>query len=91
MEEDEPVPKSRKAQLLPLAYFPIDPEYNVPAALKPAESETIVEMPTSTGAPAASGSSAPWSSSSKGSRSSSPRVSTLTRRISTTSPSCSPI
>jgi uncharacterized protein (DUF1684 family) len=49
MEEDEPVPKSRKAKLLPLAYFAIDPEYNVPAALKPAESETIVQMPTSTG------------------------------------------
>ena len=50
MEEDEPVPKSRKAKLLPLAYFPIDPDYNVPAALKPAEKEAIVQMPTSTGA-----------------------------------------
>jgi len=50
MEENEPVPKSRKAKLLPLAYFPIDPGYNVPAALKPAEKEAIVQMPTSTGA-----------------------------------------
>lgn len=50
-EEDEPVPKSRKAELLPLAYFPIEPDYNVPAALKPAAEETIVMMPTSTGAP----------------------------------------
>ena len=50
MEEDEPVPKSRKAKLLPLAYFPIDPDYNVPAALKPADKEAIVQMPTSTGA-----------------------------------------
>jgi len=50
MAEGEPVPKSRKAKLLPLAYFPIDPDYNVPAALKPAGSETIVQMPTSTGA-----------------------------------------
>jgi uncharacterized protein len=48
-EEDEPVPKSRKEKLLPLAYFPIDPEYNVPSALKPAETDTIVQMPTSTG------------------------------------------
>ena len=48
--EDEPVPKSRKAKLLPLAYFPIDPDYNVPAALKPADKEAIVQMPTSTGA-----------------------------------------
>jgi uncharacterized protein (DUF1684 family) len=50
LEEDEPVPKSRKSELLPLAYFPIDPEYKVPAALKPAAEETIVMMPTSTGA-----------------------------------------
>jgi len=50
MEEDEPVPKSRKGKLLPLAYFPIDPDYNVPAALKPAEKEAVVQMPTSTGA-----------------------------------------
>src|SRR6266446_6730393 len=41
LKEDEPVPKSRKARLLPLAYFPIDPKYSVPAALKPAGSETI--------------------------------------------------
>ena len=49
IEEGDPVPKNRQAKLLPLAYFPIDPEYNVPAALKPAEKETIVEMPTSVG------------------------------------------
>jgi uncharacterized protein (DUF1684 family) len=51
MKEDEPIPKSRKAALLPLAYFAIDPDYNVPAGLKPAPSETIVEMTTSTGKP----------------------------------------
>jgi uncharacterized protein (DUF1684 family) len=51
MTEDEPVPKARKSTLLPLAYFPIDPDYNVPAALKTADTETIVEMPTSTGKP----------------------------------------
>jgi uncharacterized protein len=48
-DEDDPVPKGRKAELLPLAYFPVDPEYNVPASLKPAQEETIVEIPTSTG------------------------------------------
>jgi uncharacterized protein (DUF1684 family) len=48
--EDDPIPKNRKAELLPLAYFPIEPDYNVPAALKPAAQETIVMMPTSTGA-----------------------------------------
>jgi uncharacterized protein (DUF1684 family) len=51
MQEDEPVPKSRKAKLLPLPYYPIDPEYNVPAGLKPAATETIVEMATSAGIP----------------------------------------
>ena len=49
MEEDDPVPRNRKPELLPLAYFVIDPEYNVPAGLKPFEQETIIEMPTSTG------------------------------------------
>jgi uncharacterized protein (DUF1684 family) len=49
VEEDDPVPKNRRGELLPLAYFAIDPEYNVPAGLKPSADETIVEMPTSTG------------------------------------------
>lgn len=48
-EEDSPVPKNRKAELLPLAYFPIDPNYNVPGALKPIDDPTILQMPTSTG------------------------------------------
>jgi uncharacterized protein len=46
---DDPIPKTRHAEFLPLAYFPIDPEYNVPAVLKPTGDMTIVEMPTSTG------------------------------------------
>jgi uncharacterized protein len=46
---DDPIPKSRHAQFLPLAYFPIDPGYSVPAALKPSDDPTIIEMPTSTG------------------------------------------
>ena len=71
-EEDEPVPKNRKAELLPLAYFPIEPDYNVPAALKPAETgndrhDADVHRRT---APR-SGSSGPWSSCSRASRSSS--------------------
>jgi uncharacterized protein len=47
--EDEPIPASRKADFLPLAYFPIDPDYNVPAVLKRIDDPTIVDMPTSTG------------------------------------------
>lgn len=47
---DDPVPKARHAEFLPLAYFPIDPDYNVPAVLKPIDDRTVYEMPTSTGA-----------------------------------------
>jgi uncharacterized protein (DUF1684 family) len=46
----DPVPDNRKAELLPLAYFPIDPAYSVPAALKLSTDDTAVPMPTSTGA-----------------------------------------
>jgi uncharacterized protein (DUF1684 family) len=48
-ESDSPIPEARRNELLPLAYFPIDPDYDVPAALKPTDDPTIVEMPTSTG------------------------------------------
>ena len=50
MAEDDPVPRSRKGDLLALGYFEIDPEYNVPAALKPIEEDLVIQMPTSTGA-----------------------------------------
>ncbi len=46
---DDPIPKAKHSALLPLAYFPIDPDYNAPATLTPANDRTIVEMPTSTG------------------------------------------
>ncbi len=47
---DSPVPVDRRAQLLPLAYFPPDPDYDVPAALEPpATRQPAVQMPTSTG------------------------------------------
>jgi uncharacterized protein len=49
-KSDDPIPTSKHADLLPLAYFPIDPEYDVPAQLKAIDDPTIVEMPTSTGA-----------------------------------------
>ena len=48
---DSPVPDNRKAELLPLAYFPIDEAYNVPAVLKPSTDRTVFEMPTSSGQP----------------------------------------
>jgi uncharacterized protein (DUF1684 family) len=48
-KSDDPVPANRKAELLPLAYFPIDPSYRVPAVLKPSSDDTVVPMATSTG------------------------------------------
>ena len=45
----DPIPDNRKAELLPLVYFPIDPSYKVPAVLKRLDDPTIIEMPTSTG------------------------------------------
>jgi hypothetical protein len=48
-KDNDPVPANRRAELLPLAYFPIDPEYDVPSALAPTNDPTIVEMPTSAG------------------------------------------
>ncbi len=47
--ESTPVPEGRKAGLLPLAYYPVDPAYNVPAVLRPSSDGAIVLMPTSTG------------------------------------------
>jgi hypothetical protein len=46
---DDPVPKARHAEFLPLAYFPIDPDYDVPAKLEATDDRTVMEMPTSTG------------------------------------------
>ena len=46
---DSPVPRPERARLLPLAYFPIDEAYHVPARLVPAPGESAIEMPTSTG------------------------------------------
>jgi hypothetical protein len=47
--DGEPVPLSRRGQLLPLAYFPIDPAYNVPSVLQPITNRATMIMPTSTG------------------------------------------
>jgi uncharacterized protein len=49
--DNDPIPDAKKPQLLPLAYFPIDPTYDVPASLTPSDDQTILDMPTSTGAP----------------------------------------
>src|SRR6516162_8483705 len=46
---NDPVPASRKAEFLPLAYFPVDADYNVLAALTPASEQMRLMMPTSSG------------------------------------------
>jgi uncharacterized protein len=48
-EDCSPVPQARRAKLLPLRYYEIDPSFNVPAALKVSEDRPVFEMPTSTG------------------------------------------
>ena len=48
---DDPVPTARHAQFLPLAYFPIDPDYDVPASLEPSDDATVFDVPTSAGTP----------------------------------------
>ena len=48
---NDPVPADKKAQFLPLAYYPVDPEYHVLAALTPATTRVEVMMPTSSGQP----------------------------------------
>jgi uncharacterized protein (DUF1684 family) len=47
---DDPIPTAKHAEFLPLAYFPIDPNYSVPGTITPIDDKTVYEMPTSTGA-----------------------------------------
>ncbi len=44
-----PVPADHRSGFAPLAYFPVDPEYRVPASLDVMPGDDIMEMPTSTG------------------------------------------
>ena len=48
-ETTDPIPANRRAEFLPLRYFPPNPDYAVPAELKLAETRPVVELPTSTG------------------------------------------
>jgi len=48
-DKDSPIPSDKKAALIPLAYFPIDETYAVPASLEPAADRTRIEVPTSIG------------------------------------------
>jgi uncharacterized protein (DUF1684 family) len=48
---DSPIPQDKRDVLLPLRYFPPDPQYSVPAALRLSDpsQRPVAEMPTSTG------------------------------------------
>lgn len=48
-DPESPIKADKKATLLPLAYFPIDESYAVPASLEPAAERTRIQVPTSTG------------------------------------------
>jgi uncharacterized protein (DUF1684 family) len=45
----EPVPREAADKLIPLSYFPPDPDYVASASLKVAQDREVVDMPTSTG------------------------------------------
>ena len=48
--DGQPVPLQRRAELLPLAYFPYDSAYDVAAILRPSVERKTMMMPTSVGA-----------------------------------------
>jgi uncharacterized protein (DUF1684 family) len=48
-DPETPVPDEKKDALLPLQYYPINPAYSVPAALRLSNERPVFEMPTSTG------------------------------------------
>jgi uncharacterized protein (DUF1684 family) len=47
--EDSPIPPEQRATFPPLSYFPIEPEYRVPASLTVARGQDMIEIPTSRG------------------------------------------
>jgi uncharacterized protein len=48
---ESPIPAAERAVFQPLPYYPIDEQYRVPAALRVARGDEIIEMSTSTGKP----------------------------------------
>ena len=48
---DSPIPADKRSKILPLAYFPIDPDYAVPAVLRLSDDRPVFEMLTSSGEP----------------------------------------
>ena len=48
---ESPIPAAQRASFQPLPYYPIDEQYRVPAALREARGDEVIEMSTSTGKP----------------------------------------
>jgi uncharacterized protein (DUF1684 family) len=48
-DRESPVPANRKAELLPLRYYPVESDFNIPAVLKPSADQQTIAMPTSAG------------------------------------------
>ena len=48
-DKDSPIPADKKNALLPLAYFPVDESFALPASLEPSADRTRIEVPTSIG------------------------------------------
>ena len=48
---ESPIPAAQRASFQPLPYYPIDEQYRVPAGLRVARGDEIIEMSTSTGKP----------------------------------------
>ncbi len=48
---DSPVPADKRDAILPLAYYPIDPNFAVPAVLRLSEDRPVFDMLTSSGEP----------------------------------------
>jgi uncharacterized protein len=46
---DSPIPPEKKGTLLPLAYYPVDEAYAIPAELEMSEDRSRLKIPTSTG------------------------------------------
>jgi hypothetical protein len=49
LQKNDPIPDAKKGELLPLGYFPIDPEYKTGATLAPATDSEVIPFATSTG------------------------------------------
>lgn len=46
---ESPVPQDKRGTILPLRYFPVEPNYSVPAVLRLSDERPVFEMPTSSG------------------------------------------